>query len=78
MEAVTLRQLRQRVARKACGMETLRDAIRVRLERVANAALPLRQEPPNGKASRLRRWTHRNALAPLQNRSFVFCLVHVL
>ncbi|MEH2394305.1 MAG: hypothetical protein V7K21_22475 [Nostoc sp.] len=35
---------------------------------VANAVLPLRREPPNGKASRLQRWTHRNALAPLRNR----------
>ncbi|MEH1889383.1 MAG: hypothetical protein V7K92_07915 [Nostoc sp.] len=63
-------------------MATLRASQTLRT--VANAALPLRREPPNGKASRLRRetrlqrWTHRNALAPLQNRSFVSCLVHVL
>ncbi|MEH2278272.1 MAG: hypothetical protein V7K40_26680 [Nostoc sp.] len=29
------------------------------------------------RETRLQRWTHRNALAPLKNRSFVFCLVHV-
>ncbi|WP_375467471.1 hypothetical protein [uncultured Nostoc sp.] len=42
------------------------------LRTVANAVLPLRREPPNGKATCLQRWTHRNALAPLRNRIIYF------